>query len=128
VIGVDSNLVLRWLLNDDPHQTRRAASIFKSGETIFISHLVLAETAWVLSRTYRLPREVISRAMRAVVTMPDAEVQDRNVILSALAAYETGGPGLVDQMIGHLNHAAGCRTTLTFDKQAGEGNLFTSVV
>jgi hypothetical protein len=31
-------------------------------------------------------------------------------------------------MIGHLNHAAGCRTTLTFDKRAGEGNLFTSVV
>lgn len=127
MIGVDSNLVIRWLLDDDPRQTRMAASVFKGGETIYISHLVLAETAWVLSRTYRLPREAIAGALRAVVTMPDAEIQDRNVVLTALDAYQAGGPGLADQMIGHLNHSAGCRTTFTFDKKAAGSTLFTQV-
>lgn len=128
MIGVDSNVVLRWLLNDDPEQTKAAARVFHGGEAIYFSQIVLAETAWVLARSYRLSRAAIAQGLRQVITTSDAVVSDRDVILAALTAYETGGPGLSDHLIGHLNHAAGCRTTLTFDKKATDGNLFTQVL
>jgi predicted nucleic-acid-binding protein len=127
VIGIDTNVLLRWLLDDDPAQSDRAADVFKGGETIFLGDIVLAEVAWVLARSYRLRRGDIAHAIRHAVSLPGVAVYDRAAILAALSAYETGGPGLSDHLIGYLNRAAGCRTTLTFDKQAGEGNLFTPV-
>ena len=127
MIGIDTNVLLRWLLNDDPAQADMAAKVFDNGETVFLGDIVLAEAAWVLSRSYKRSRRAIASAFRQALDLSCVRVSDRDAVISALTAYETGGPGLSDHLIGHLNHAAGCRTTLTFDQQAGDGKLFTTV-
>ncbi len=125
MIGVDSNLLLRWLLDDDPAQTAAAAAALQAGETVHLCDIVLAEVAWVLNRTYRLPRPAVARALRRVLGSAAVAVSHPAAVDAALTAYETGGPGLADHLIAHLNRAAGCRTTLTFDKEAGGASAFT---
>lgn len=125
MIGVDSNLILRLLLGDDPAQRDRMAAAFAAGETVYLSDIVLAEAAWVLGRNLRLPRARIAQAFRGLLERPALAVSNRAAVEAALTAYETGGPGLADHLIAHLNAAAGCRTTLTFDKDAGNESLFT---
>jgi predicted nucleic-acid-binding protein len=127
LIGIDTNVLLRWLLDDDPGQSELAAAAFDGDEQVFLGDIVLAEASWVMARSYRLSRHAIASALRHAIALPSVAVSDRAAVDAALTAYETGGPGLSDHLIGNLNSAAGCRTTLTFDKRAGDGNLFTSL-
>lgn len=130
MIGLDTNLVVRWLVEDPgaPQQNEIARRTLAEAEDgIFLHDIVLAESAWVMSALMRMPRAAIARVFLDILDHPKVSVARPGPTRAALIAYETGGPGLSDQLIGHLNHAAGCRTTLTFDKQAGSQSHFTPV-
>jgi predicted nucleic-acid-binding protein len=85
----------------------------------------MAEASWVMARAYRLSRTSIVGGLRQTTASAAIAVSNRQAVDAALDAYESGGPGLSDHLIGHLNRVAGCATTLTFDKAGGEGNVLT---
>lgn len=128
MIGLDTNIVVRWLVGDDRTQIEQArAAIDDVPDDLFLNVVVLVEAAWVMAGRYRADRRTIAAGLRSLLAHPRSVVLERAAIEDALTAYETGGPGLSDHLIGALNKAAGCRTTLTFDRRAGRGPHFTAI-
>ena len=130
MIGLDTNLVVRWLVfdGDTPRQSETARrTMAEAKDEIFLNDIVLAESAWVMSARYKLPRTAIAHLFRELLDHPQVRVSRPAQVTASLTAYEKGGSGLSDQLIGRINEVEGCRTTLTFDKKAAGGTLFTQV-
>ena len=130
MIGLDTTIVLRWLVADgnDAAQNRVALrAIDQAEDTIFLNDIVIAETGWVLAARYQLSRREIAAGFKRLLMHPMVRVTNAVAVLSALSAYELGGAGLSNHLIGALNTAAGCKTTLTFDKSAAKGPHFTQL-
>lgn len=128
MIGIDANVVVRLLADDDPVQGEAAERALDGAEgPVRVDPVVLVETSWVLRSRYRHPRPRIVAGLRAILGHPRVLVEAREVVEAALDAYERGGSGFADHLIGAMNAAAGCRTTLTFDKSAAKGPLFTLI-
>lgn len=126
--GLDANLLVRWLADRDdaPHQTEAIGAVLEDRSREFhVNLIVLVETIWTLGHSYEVGRDGIARAVRALLDHPRIEVERPRLVARALAAYESGGPGLSDHLICAVNAEAGCDTTLTFDKRAAKSPHFT---
>jgi predicted nucleic-acid-binding protein len=88
MIAVDTNVVVRLLVADDPDQSAIARR--RAAEGIFISHGVLMETEWVLRTGYRLPRGKLADALRDLLELSIAEVEDRDDLRWAVDRYRRG--------------------------------------
>jgi predicted nucleic-acid-binding protein len=122
MIGLHTNVLVRYLVQDDPAQSARATEIIErrlSDENPgFISVVAMAEMAWVLERAYGLSdKEVIAaieRTLQADVLVVDCEQQ----VFAAMTALKEVRGSFADALIGALGTAAGCSATLTFDRKA----------
>jgi predicted nucleic-acid-binding protein len=123
VIGLDSNLLVRYLTQDDPAQSKKATQVveaaLQSGEALYLNHVVLCETYWVLARAYDYERGELVAAIEAMLSAAQFEFEDKNSAWQALAAFRQSGADFADCLIGVKNVNAGCTVTLTFDKRAG---------
>ncbi len=132
MIGLDTNVVVRYLTQDDPLQCRAVNELFERAarkeEPMFrINAIVIAEVVWVLDSVYEYSRGDIAHALTLLLTVRQLEVEVRQTVKAALDAYAAGGADFADYMIGMLNRAAGCETTLTFDKRAAVVSGFAQV-
>lgn len=122
MIGLDSNIVLRYLVRDHATQATAAQTIIdrelSSDEPGFINRLVLAEIAWVLRRLYGYSRAEIADATEALLSASCLRVEDADLV-SVAASRARSGADLVDALLGASNSRAGCARTLTFDRRAG---------
>ena len=89
MISVDTNLLARFLLKDDPAQHRRAVAVLKSDEEVFIPITVLLELAWVL-RIRDSTREEILASLRGILALPRVRSQNEEAVRIALGWIETG--------------------------------------
>ena len=113
-IGVDTNVLVRYLTWDDEAQAHAASSVLEGDETVAISTIVLCELAWVLKRAYRYRAEQIAEAIRRIVTSRNVEV-DRHAAESGLSTLEQGGD-FADGVILVDTVRPGCRHMVTFDQ------------
>ena len=122
MIGLDTNIIVRYLTQDDPVQSLKATEIIEGKLTEeqpgFISLVTMAETAWVLERTYRRSSQEIARAIEAMLQADSLLVQNEQEVFTAMVALKTGQVGFADALIAALGRWAGCGSTLTFDKRA----------
>ncbi len=126
--GLDTNVLVRYLVKDDPAQAAAAASFIKerlqSDEKLYVNTIVLCETLWVLRSAYghteEQLREVVSRLLQARLLILEDEALLHRVLLES---DRTGVP-IVDCLIGRRNEDAGCKTTVTFDSVAGTSPAF----
>lgn len=127
MIGLDTNVLLRWLADDDESGGQAAAArrAVLDAEECYVNPIVLAETIWVTSRVFRQPRAVQAEIVERLLVARNVRVGDRPSVEAALDGFRAGGPGFVDHLIGALNAAGGCETTITFDKRAAQGPRFT---
>ena len=116
MIGIDTNILLRYLTRDDLQQLARVRELFETGEQLFICDAVLVEAVWVLQRPYRLPKADVIHAIETVVENEVFAFDDPPVVIAALADYRVGRGDFSDYLIGRRNAAAGCEHTVTFDK------------
>jgi predicted nucleic-acid-binding protein len=127
--GVDTNVLVRFITQDDPEQARRVDSLFsrleRAGESAYVSSVVLCELAWVLRSLYGLKRDEIHRALETLLEADRLEIEDRGVVHRAVALYGVGTGDFADYMIGLRNRQAGCQDTLTLDRGLGQSDLFT---
>jgi predicted nucleic-acid-binding protein len=127
--GVDTNLLVRYLTQDDPGQLGKANLFFRraerAGESAHVDIVVLCELAWVLRALYGFRREEIGRALESLLETALLEIEDRGVVHRALALYREGSGDFADYVIGLRNRREGCRDTVTFDRSLKNSELFT---
>jgi predicted nucleic-acid-binding protein len=120
MIGLDANVLIRYVVRDDPEQTRVAASILESLSTErpgFITHLALAEFDWVLNRTYRQPKEIRLALIRGLIETEAMEFEDGESVVRALALAEAGAD-FADALIAASMELFGVSDGVTFDRKA----------
>ncbi len=115
--GVDTNVLVRYLVADDPAQTAKAKRYMESG-VIFINCVVLVETVWVLESAYEFEKDAIAGALDRLLSTHEIEVEDADIALAALNDYRRTSAGFCDCLIGRRNSAYGCQETGSFDKRA----------
>lgn len=121
MIGLDSNILLRVLLDDDVVQSPSARAIvdkLSPDDPGYINLVVLAEVAWSLRRRNRAKPREIAAVVSAFLKSPAYVVEQRMLVNAAIDIVELGGCGFNDALIGVLNRHAGCMRTVTFDTGA----------
>ena len=128
MIGIDTNILARYLTQDDAKQLKIVEQIFDSYATtdnsIFINNIVMCELIWVLERGYKYSREQICVAIRQILSTSEFSFENHKLLWLALDQYTNGKLDFSDALIGELNKAHGCFSTLTFDQAAIKANNF----
>lgn len=122
MIGLDTNILVRYLAQDDAMQSPAATTLFEQrlseDEPGFISLVAMAETVWVLSKLYALTRQDIADALERILQADTLVVQNEQEVFAAMIALRTGHGSFADALIGALGSWAGCSSTFTFDTKA----------
>jgi predicted nucleic-acid-binding protein len=118
--GLDTNVLLRALIKDDPDQAaiaqREIEEVLQRGERLYISTIVLCEAVWTLrGKPYRLDRTALSDFLDGLLGDELFAIQDRDLVQQALGDYRNGQADFADYLVGWVNRRAGCRDTMTFD-------------
>jgi predicted nucleic-acid-binding protein len=120
MIGLDTNVLVRYLVQDDPEQGAAASRAIRAAverqEPLFLCGIVLCEAVWVLETAYGHDREAIAPVLDRILLSDGFEVERRDEVGAALRAYGAGRGDFADYLIGHVNAARGCARTLTFDR------------
>ena len=122
MIGLDTNVLIRYLAQDDPVQSPRATHLIEQRlteeEPGFISVVAMAEIAWVLERAYGLADRDIAAAIEAILQAELLVVESEQEVFTAMTALKDGRGSFADALIAALGAKAGCSRTLTFDRRA----------
>ncbi|MDO9548447.1 MAG: type II toxin-antitoxin system VapC family toxin [Candidatus Marinimicrobia bacterium] len=131
MIAVDTNVLVRFFVRDDEKQYQQAVKLLEScedsGESVYISNIVLTELVWVLKGGYKVSKEDIIKTISMLLTSSQFKFVDSGLIRDALASFQSGSADFADYLIGHeaLGHDA--RTTFTFDKRCGRERTFSLI-
>ena len=122
MLGIDTNVLVRFLVRDDRAQFEKASKLIKreagAGEEVFISLLVLLETEWVLRSRYGLQKKQIVDAISGLLGASEARLEDEPAIEESLFTWKDSAADFADCLIGAHNRRLGCRATATFDAKA----------
>ena len=122
MIGLDTNIIVRYITGDDPRQSAIASEIFErrlsAAEPGFISTVAIAEVAWVLDRSYGFASEEIAAAIERLLQIDEIFIENEHQVYKALSALRARVGEFADALIGALNLQAGCSRTWTFDRHA----------
>lgn len=131
MIGLDTNVLVRYIVQDDPRQAAAAVRLIEGRCTArspgYVSVPVLVELVWVLTSGYRHGEALVVAVIRQILRTAEFTVEDRDVVLAALNEFESGAADFADCLIAHRNHARGCTRTCTFDRRAARGKHFALV-
>lgn len=121
--GLDTNVLVRYLTQDDPEQAALAVqsiSALTEEAPGWIAREVMVETVWVLERAYRLSSGDIADAIDGLLAARELVVEEADRVGLAAQRWRDGGAGFADQMIALAGQGAGCVETLTFDAKAAK--------
>jgi predicted nucleic-acid-binding protein len=119
--GLDTNVIVRFLMKDDAEQAALANTVFAELTVVapgFVCREVLVELVWVLQKIYRLPRTDIADAVEGLLGAREIVVESAEQVAVAVDRLRKGGAGFADQMIALAGQGAGCGKTITFDRKA----------
>jgi predicted nucleic-acid-binding protein len=127
--GVDTNVLVRYLVQDDPRQSKRANTVIEealSGDgRLHVDTAVLCELVWVLRAAYQLDRATVAAALLQLIDAAQLSLEDRDSVREAARRFRAGPGDFADYAIALRNRAAGCETTLTFDRAHKRDELFS---
>jgi predicted nucleic-acid-binding protein len=122
VIGLDTNVLVRYLAQDDPVQSPKAVEIIEdrltAAEPGFVSIVAMVEVAWVLDRVYGLTDPETAAAIERILQADLLVVENEQEVFAAMIALRDGHGAFADALIGALGIRSGCSRTLTFDRKA----------
>ena len=130
MLGIDTNVLVRFLVRDDETQFEKARKMIKreiaAGRRVFVSQLVVLETEWVLRSRYGLRKIEIIAAISGLLDATDVQFEDESAIEEALFVWKDNAADFADCLIGAQNRRLGCRITATFDAKASKLPGFTT--
>lgn len=128
MIGLDTNVLVRYLAQDDPTQSRKVTELFEQRLTKqnpgFISIVAMVETIWVLDRAYRLERNEIAAAIERILQIDVLVVENEQQVFTAFVAFREASASFSGAIIAALGENSGCSYTLTFDGKAARKSGF----
>ena len=124
MIGIDTNVLLRYLLEDDPAQHRLAARLIDvtctAEDPAFVSEIVVAEVVWFLAKKLRRPKTEVVGALFDIADHAHLRLRDERAHLAATNAYAEGRGDFAEYLIAATNLACDADPTFTFDKRAAK--------
>ena len=124
MMGLDTNVLLRYLAQDDPKQSARATEIVEQRlteqEPGFVSLVTILEVVWVLKSLFKRSRQDIANDIEMLLAADTLEVQNEQEVYLAVVALRNGSGTFEDALIGALGVWRGCSATLTFDEGAAK--------
>jgi predicted nucleic-acid-binding protein len=121
MIGLDTNILVRYLTHDDPNQTAAAMKVMNSlasDSPGFLSLIVIAELVWVLTISYHFRKKEIEQVLDTLLRSKELMTERAEIVLQALRAFSAGRTDFADCLIERCAHAAECKYTVTFDQKA----------
>ena len=121
MIGIDTNVLVRYLAQDDPVQSARATKFIErlsAHDPGFISVVTMVETAWVLDRAYGLTAGEVATAIERVHQADVLVVENEPEVFASMVMLKEARGSFADALIGGLGAAAGCSHTVSFDRKA----------
>lgn len=128
MIGIDTNILLRAVLDDDARQSPVAKAFLAArtpDDPAVINSVVLAEFVWVLRRRYKTDPTEIASLLADIASAASIRILDGDAFIGALQDYRDGVAGFTDSLLARINGAAGCTSTVTFDEDAPSGAGFS---
>lgn len=120
MIALDTNVLVRFLVDDDAAQRERArrllARALRDDERVLVSVIVACETVWVLSSAYSFTREQIAGVLDSLLRSPQLEFEHADDVRAALEAHRSGRGDFADYVIRERARRNGCEAVATFDK------------
>ncbi|MEJ0072248.1 MAG: type II toxin-antitoxin system VapC family toxin [Pseudomonadota bacterium] len=122
MIGLDTNILIRYFVQDDPAQAKQATDLIEhrctAEEPGLINLIVLCEVVWVLSTAYRYSRAAIGAVIGDLLHAAEIVVEADGAVAAALRLYQNRRIDFADALIGIRNRHLGCTVTMTFDREA----------
>lgn len=124
MIGLDTNILARYLLDDDPRWSPLVARFFDESlspqKRGYINPITLAELVWVLRRGPEYSRAMLATVIEGLLASERLVVGEAQAVRRALVSFKAGSAGFADYLIAELNEAAGASPTVTLDRQAAK--------
>lgn len=120
MIGLDTNVVVRYLTQDDPEQAARATAVVEGltdAEPGFLSLVTTVELYWVLRRSYGLGVDSTLDLISRLLDTRELRLDRSDLVRTAVARGQTGAD-FADALVAEVGRAAGCARTVTFDRRA----------
>jgi predicted nucleic-acid-binding protein len=128
MIGLDTNVLVRYLTQDDALQSSKATDLIErtltESEPGYISIVAMVETIWVLERTYEFSATDISVVIERMLQAPVLTVESEQEVFTAMVALKERRASFSDALIGALGAKTGCSRTVTFDRRAARLGSF----
>ena len=119
MIGIDTNVLLRWLVDDGRDRAQRTAAVqVLSDERVYVSVVTLVETMWVLRTAYERPWRDVVDLTHAMLANAGVTIESASQVGAALRDWEEYGAEPADHIVARTGLRDGCETTLTFDRKA----------
>jgi predicted nucleic-acid-binding protein len=124
MIGLDTNVLVRYLVQDDPGQSRKATQVIAKRCTRddlgFVNRIVLCGLAWVLESAYGYSKDTIVAALEKLLRTSQLKIEDTQSAWTAFRMYQKGKADFADCLLGTTNRFGGCNETVTFDQAASK--------
>jgi len=118
-VFVDSNVFVRHLTGDPPEQAARATAALRSGETLVLVDLIVAEVVFVLESVYEVERQRVAELIRAILSFPTISVADAPLLLRTLELYEQQRIHFAEAYLGACAEYSGVGRVMSFDRELG---------
>jgi predicted nucleic-acid-binding protein len=131
MLGIDTNVLVRYLVRDDEPQFEKARRLINreagAGEPVMVSLVVLLESEWVLRSRYKLLKTEMLTVFSALLDTAEIAFEDAPAVEHAVYAWKDSGAEFADCLITARNRRLGCRATATFDATAQQLAGFIAV-
>ena len=128
MLGIDTNVLVRYIVQDDKEQSKLASDLIEGqcseNNLGYINLIVVCELVWVLDRAYGYDKSLIAGTLEQILVTDTFEVQSSEIVWKTLRDYRNVTADFSDLIIAHINEDAGVKQTYTFDKKAGKTRLF----
>lgn len=121
MIGLDTNVLVRYITQDHPAQSAAAVKVMNSLSSDspgFLSLLVIAEVVWVLQFSYRFKRDEIEHVVDRLLRSKELILERAEIVSLALGKFRASRANFADCLIERCSHAAECQYIFTLDKDA----------
>ena len=128
--GLDTNVLVRYIMQDDPSQSPRATRLIEALEPDapgFVPVVALLELVWVLSGSYGLNRAQVATVLDTLLRSKELVLDRAELVSQALHRYSANGADFADALIERIATAAGCTATMSFDAGAVKAAAMTAV-
>ncbi len=122
MIGIDTNVLVRYIVEDDAEQTALATELLEqkctANNPAFISLMVVCELVWVLNRAYKAQRNEIAEVLQNILLTENFMIEHHDIAWQAFHDFSEGNVDFSDCLISRMAQLYGCETIWTFDKTA----------